>query len=234
MVPATRTVAQVVAQVTRLRRGARRQRDADSLRTLPEALDRRRALESRVIPSSRAASRSGVPTPTSSTPRSASPRALRDAGLAARRSRRAGHHGRGAVPDGVVRRVDRRPRSRLDVRRRRSRGSRRAISSSTAGILRAAGARAVVASARARRGIRRRARERVRIWRSCCRGDDLDAPPLEPDDASVAGRHRVRPVHLGIDLRAERRRAVAPQSVREHRRHQRSRRPRDHLRGFRA
>ena len=204
------------------------------LRTLPEALaEAARSNEGYMFVDGRRRGR-GVRTRRSSTPRSrVAPRAS-GRGSRARRSRRADRRRRRAVPDGALRRVDRRPRSRVAVRRRPSRASRRAISSSPPA---SSAPPAPAPSSRARAlvaAFEGAARELSGSRRSCCRGDDLDAPPLEP------GRRRPSLDDIafvqftsGSTSAPKGRRDDASQPGREHRRHQRSRRPRDHLRGFR-
>ena len=96
----------------------------------------------------------------------------------------------------------------------------------TAGILRAARATGGRDERGARAGVRRPAPalpvvvagDRARAVRCAARRAGRSAG---------ARRHRVRPVHLGVDLGAERRGAHARQPVGQHRRHQRTRGPDD-------
>ena len=130
-------------------------------------------------------------------------------GAAARRSRRARHRRRRAVPDDAVRRVDRRRHARVALSAGDDERSAALSSSSTAGILRAAGARAVVTSAGLVAAVRGAARGAVPTCRVVLSRDALDAPRSEPDSAPCARRHRVRAVHVRVDVGAQRRGAHA-------------------------
>ena len=135
--------------------------------------------------------------------------ALRRRGRAARRRsapRRSGRASccrRRAVPDDALRRVDRRPHAGVALSAGDRRAISRGISSSPRRILRA------VRRAR-RRHHARRWRRRSRSARPRCPdlalvlcADDLDGPAVEPDRAAVARRHRVRAVHVRLDLVAQ-------------------------------